>query len=186
MPNIQVISYEASEGRLREIYDELIQSRGKLADVHMIQSLRPESIVKHMDLYLEIMFSKSLLSRSKREMIATVVSAANQCEYCQIHHGEALNKYWKDEQKIIGLREDYRQLKLSDQEMKLCDYAHKLTLQPELANQSNLTEPLKKSGLEDAAILDATLIIAYFNFVNRIVLAHQLHIEEDAGAGYKY
>ena len=70
--------------------------------------------------------------------------------------------------------------------MKLCDYAHKLTLQPELANQSNLTEPLKKSGLEDAAILDATLIIAYFNFVNRIVLAHQLHIEEDAGAGYKY
>ena len=30
-------------------------------------------------------------------MIATVVSQANFCEYCKNHHGESLNRYWKDD-----------------------------------------------------------------------------------------
>lgn len=46
--------------------------------VSPIQSLRPESIVEHIDLYLEIMFSKSELSRAEREMMAVVVTV---CRY---------------------------------------------------------------------------------------------------------
>jgi len=56
MNRISVIQPEEASGRLKEIYTEIIHKRGKLADVHKIQSLRPESIVKHMDLYMEIMF----------------------------------------------------------------------------------------------------------------------------------
>ena len=80
---IKVIPYDQATGRLKEIYDELIIKRGKLAEVHTIQSLHPESIVKRIDLYLEIMFSKSELSRAEREMMAVVVSVANGCEYCR-------------------------------------------------------------------------------------------------------
>ena len=54
MAYIDVIDYDRAEGELKEIYDDLIQSRGKLADVHMIQSLNPKSIVNHMDLYLSL------------------------------------------------------------------------------------------------------------------------------------
>ncbi len=68
MARINVIEPGNATGRLREIYDDIIEKRGKLADVHKIQSLRPESIVKHMDLYMEIMFTKSELSRAEREM----------------------------------------------------------------------------------------------------------------------
>jgi len=46
MSRIQVIQPEDAEGRLKEIYTEIIQKRGQLAEVHKIQSLRPESIVK--------------------------------------------------------------------------------------------------------------------------------------------
>ena len=56
MTRIKVIKYEEATGRLKEIYDDLVAKRGKLAEVHTIQSLRPESIVKHMELYLEIFF----------------------------------------------------------------------------------------------------------------------------------
>ena len=45
---------------------------------------------------MELMFTKSELSRAEREMIAVVVSATNNCEYCQIHHAHALNHYWKE------------------------------------------------------------------------------------------
>jgi len=47
-------------------------------------------------------------------------------------------------------------------------------------------ERLKSTGLSDRTILDATLIIGYFNFVNRIVLL--LGVEENSNkiTAYKY
>ncbi len=100
MARINVIEHDETTGRLLEIYSDLVKKRGKLADVHKIQSLRPESILKHMDLYLEIMFSKSELSRVQQEMMAVVVSVSNGCDYCRLHHAEALNHYLKDQGRI--------------------------------------------------------------------------------------
>lgn len=93
MAFIKVIDHNEAEGELKIIYDDLVSKRGKLTEVHKIQSLNPESIIKHMDLYMTIMYNKSPLSRSQREMIAVVVSVANGCEYCQTHHAQALNHY---------------------------------------------------------------------------------------------
>jgi uncharacterized peroxidase-related enzyme len=186
MSRIKVVSYEESDGRLKEIYDELIGSRGKLADVHMIQSLRPESIVKHMELYMEIMFSRSELSRADREMIAVVVSLSNKCEYCQTHHGEALNNYWKDKEKLDGFKTDYNAAGLNDKQMSLCEYAKKMTLNPGEAISTDLTASLKENGLSDEAILDASLVVSYFNFVNRMVLGLGVHLENHEGTGFKY
>jgi uncharacterized peroxidase-related enzyme len=186
MSRIKVIEYNEATGKLKEIYDQLIASRGKLADVHTIQSLRPKSIVKHMDLYLEIMFSKSELSRAEREMMAVVVSQANGCQYCQKHHAEALQLYWKNEKKVAFLVNDFTHLELSEKDTQLCHFARKLTLQPASFAEFDATVLLRDAGLSDSAILDATLVVAYFNFVNRIVLALDVRLETDSGKGYKY
>ena len=63
MPYIEVVQHDRAEGTLKNIYDNLIKTRGKLAEVHKIQSLNPESIVNHMDLYMTIMFGRSPLKR---------------------------------------------------------------------------------------------------------------------------
>lgn len=186
MSKIKVIPHEEATGRLKEVYDDLVLKRGKLADVHTIQSLRPESIIKHMDLYMEIMFSRSELSRAEREMIAVIVPVNNDCEYCQIHHAEALNNYWKNDKKIANLKEDFNSVDLNKREFKLCEYAKELTLNPGSSKDLDLTKPLRDSGIEDSGILDATLVIAYFNFVNRIVLGLGVNLEPDSGKGYKY
>jgi len=185
MSFIEVIGYEAAEGRLKEVYEEILQKRGAIAEVHKIQSLNPESIIHHMELYLGIMFGKSPLRRYQREMMAVIVSVHNQCEYCQVHHSTALNHFWKDEQKIQQLRADYTKLSLSEADKLLCGLAKNLTLHPGQANEAAL-EPLKKTGLEDRAILDATLVIAYFNFVNRIVMGLGVTLENHQGEGFKY
>jgi len=44
---------------------------------------------------------------------------------------------------------------------------------------------LKNAGLTDREILDASMIISYFNFANRIVMSLGVDIEEDTG-NYKY
>ena len=67
MANIKVVQHEEATGRLKEIYDDLIEKRGMLAEVHKIQSLNPETIVAHMDLYKSIMFGQSPLSRAKKK-----------------------------------------------------------------------------------------------------------------------
>ncbi|HIP32645.1 MAG TPA: peroxidase [Crocinitomicaceae bacterium] len=185
MPYIEVISHENSEGELKEIYDNLVKTRGKLADVHTIQSLNPKSIVNHMDLYMTIMFGKSPLKRVQREMMAVVVSKANDCEYCQMHHAEAVNHYWKDESKTEQLKNDYSKLTLTDVDTALCNFAKELTINPNHKNQESV-ENLKVVGLSDRAILDATLVISYFNFVNRIVLGLGLAVDEDELKGYEY
>ena len=123
MAYIEVINYEESEGRLREIYDDLIKSRGKLAEVHKIQSLNPETIVLHMELYLAIMFKKSPLKRYQREMLGVVVSAANHCKYCYTHHGQAVNHYWKDWSRVEVLIENFQNAQLQKEEEKLREYA---------------------------------------------------------------
>jgi uncharacterized peroxidase-related enzyme len=185
MAYIDVISHENSTDELRQIYDDLIQSRGKLADVHMIQSLNPQSIVNHMDLYLTIMFGKSPLKRVQREMMAVVVSKSNDCDYCQLHHAEAVNHYWKDDFKTNALRENFENVELSEVDRELCRYAKKMTLEPNHDNEGTINK-LKALGLDDRAILDATLVISYFNFVNRIVLGLGVHPSAEELTGYKY
>lgn len=185
MAYIKVIEPHEAEGELKEIYDNLIKSRGKIANVHTIQSLNPKSIINHMDLYMTIMYGKSPLKRVLREMLGVVVSKANNCEYCQKHHLEAVNHYWKDEEKCPQFLEDFTKVGLTSTELLLCDYAYELTKNPDKVNDKNYITPLKNTGLSDRAILDATMIIAYFNFVNRIVMSLGVYVEEDPG-NYKY
>lgn len=183
---IKVIQPEDATGRLKEIYDDLIVKRGKLADVHKIQSLRPESIVKHMDLYLEIMFSKSELSRSEREMMAVIVSVKNGCEYCRLHHAEALNHYWNDKLRLTDFVSDYKRSGLNGKEILLCDFAERLSSFPEQFNDDSVVNILKENDFSDSAILDATLVVAYFNFVNRMVLALGVETHDAERKGYKF
>jgi uncharacterized peroxidase-related enzyme len=49
----------------------------------------------------------------------------------------------------------------------LCDHAVKLTLHPNAITQSDI-DRLKALGLDDRAINDATQVIAFFNYINRI------------------
>lgn len=186
MANIKVISFQEATGRLKEIYKNLIEKRGKLASVHSIQSLNPDSITAHMELYMTIMFSQSPLTRAQREMIGVVVSTANGCAYCQQHHGVALNNYWKDQDRIERLKKSFKNTELNTADESLCQYAIGLTLHPDDFENVNGAEKLHQAGFGDRAILDATLVIAYFNFVNRIVLALGVTLEEEAGEGYKY
>jgi uncharacterized peroxidase-related enzyme len=185
MPYIQTISYEDSSGELRQVYDNLIAARGKLAEVHKIQSLNPKALLAHMEFYKAVMFTRSALKRYQREMIAVIVSAANQCTYCIEHHKEALLFYWKDVERLEKLLFDRGNAGLSETDIGLCRYAEALTLNPADISEEEI-ENLRSLGLADTAILDATQVVAYFNFVNRMVLALGVEFTEEETKGYNY
>jgi uncharacterized peroxidase-related enzyme len=56
---------------------------------------------------------------------------------------------------------------LSMQDMALCKFAEKLTHSPANMSRTDLDE-LRAIGFDDRAIHDATQVISYFNYINRI------------------
>ncbi len=186
MAYIEVIGHNEAQGRLAAIYEELLKKRGKLANVMLVHSLNPESLIAHMDLYMTIMFAQSPLSRPERELMAVVVSLLNKCTYCQQHHKTALGQYWKDDDRISRLLKDPYSACKTERELALANYASNLTMLPENSHTEQWALELKERGFEDRAILDATLVVAYFNFVNRLVLGLGVQQEAKAGEGYNY
>lgn len=186
MPRIKVIPYSEASDDLKKIYDDLIRKRGKLADIHTVQSLNPDSIVAHMDLYILLMYSSSELSRAEREMIGTVTSVVNRCRYCTLHHSAALNHFWKNDDRLNALVAGKYSDILNARELALVEFACKLTRQPADFELADPTPHMRSVGLSDSAILDAAMITAYFNFVNRIVLSLGVNVDNEEYDGYNY
>lgn len=72
---------------------------------------------------------------------------------------------------------DWRQAPLSAADVALCTYAEKLTLTPSAMTETNITT-LRQHGFNDRAIHDATQVIAYFNYINRIADALDVEVED--------
>lgn len=81
MAHIRQIRPDEATGLLKRIYDEAIARAGKVWGILRIQSLNPPALDAGMSMYKAVMFGPSPLTRSRREMLATVVSRANDCFY---------------------------------------------------------------------------------------------------------
>jgi uncharacterized peroxidase-related enzyme len=177
---------EAEAGEeLAGVYERIRKERGKLSNIMRVQSLHPRAMAAHMDLYMAIMFGRSGLSREEREMIAVVVSAANQCEYCIRHHAAALNAYWRDEARLERFAADFRSEDLSLRMRAVLEYADLLTRSPSAVAEEHI-QAMREQGMEDEEVLAANLIVAYFNFVNRIAEGLGVEVTPEEVGGYKY
>ncbi len=181
---INEIEEQDAEGELRAVYDELLKSRGKLANILQVHSLNPGALKTHVDLYMHLMFAQSGLSRKEREAIAVVVSAKNRCAYCVNHHYEPLARYENDPQVLSTIREAIALDALDDRLAGMLHHAVKLTTNPHQVSADDV-QKLRDLGLSDCDILDITLVTAYFNFVNRIALGLGVDYNEEEVRGYE-
>jgi uncharacterized peroxidase-related enzyme len=78
---IKTIEPEEAAGELKDEYDKAVRRAGKVFNILKVQSLNPAALKASMQLYLAAMFGPSGLTRAEREMLATVVSWANDCFY---------------------------------------------------------------------------------------------------------
>ncbi len=81
MAHLRLIDVDEATGLLKEEYDAAVGRAGKVFNIIKAMSLRPGVLKRSMELYKGIMFGSSGLSRVERELLATVVSRANNCHY---------------------------------------------------------------------------------------------------------
>ncbi len=65
------------------------------------------------------------------------------------------------------MRRDYREADLSPADRAMLDFAVRLTAHPARMTPDDLRR-LRDAGFDDRAILQITLIAAWFNYINRV------------------
>ncbi len=76
-----MIEPEEATGELKAEYDQALRRAGKVFNILKIQSLNARTLRASMEIYLATMHAPSGLSRTERELLATVVSWTNRCFY---------------------------------------------------------------------------------------------------------
>lgn len=122
------------------------------------------------DMYNDLMLGESGLSKLEREMVAVVVSSANQCHYCLVAHGAAVRQLAGDP--VLGeeLMTNWRVAPLTARQRAMLQFAHLLTVAPgEVEDEDRAA--LRAAGLSDRDIWDLAAVTAFFNLSNRMASA---------------
>jgi uncharacterized peroxidase-related enzyme len=68
---------------------------------------------------------------------------------------------------VHAVARDWRSAPLSTADSALCAFAARLTLTPSQMSPDDL-DKLRAVGLDDRTIHDATQVVGYFNYINRV------------------
>ena len=130
---------------------------------------RPETAKPLNELVDVLLRGPHSLTPGERELIATYVSAENDCRYCQTIHGAiAAHHLGGDEQLVLAVKQDPESATISPKLKALLAIAGK-TAQGGKNVTSQDVERARAEGATDLEIHDTVLIAAVFCLCNRYV-----------------
>ena len=171
---INTISYEDSEGELRDLYDRVKGPDDNVDNIMLAHSLRPHSMQGHMTLYKYVLHHpRNTLPKVYLEAIGVYVSSLNNCAYCVDHHYAGMARLLNDDARAAAIRDALLQRSPQDAfeggELAGLNYASKLTLNADQVSEADI-DALRQAGLDDGQILEINQVSAYFGYANRTVL----------------
>jgi uncharacterized peroxidase-related enzyme len=109
------------------------------------------------------------LPQADREMIATYVSAQNDCHFCQSAHGAAAAHYLGGNEKLVNaIKLNFEDTAISDKLKALLAIAGKVQKGGKLVSNEDVARA-RQHGATDKEIHDTVLIAAAFCMFNRYV-----------------
>ena len=177
---IRSVDPEQAPDSLRATFDAIRarSSRGAVGRLWQTHALDATGLAASFALHRTLIDDPAPLAPTQAELLALVVSATNGCGYCVSHHGPRLARACGDEALARAVARDYREANLVARDRVLLDFAVALTCEPAERKLEDI-ERVREYGFDDVAILKATEIAAYYNYVNR--LASTLGVELEPG-----
>jgi len=179
---IRYITYEESEGKLRELYDRVKGPDDNIDNIMLAHSLRPHTMEGHMALYKNALHhTGNAIPTWFLEAIAVYVSILNGCAYCREHHFTGMSR-WLDDEHAKGILKalesgDLREA-FDEKHARALNYARKLTESPGKISEDDI-RTLRKAGWDDGEILEINQVSSYFNYANRTALGLGVTTEGD-------
>lgn len=171
---IHIIPFDKATGKLKSIYNKIKGPNNQIDNVLGIHSLRPHTLTGHMSLYKNTLHhSNNTFPNWFLELLGTYTSFINKCDYCYEHHFAGMKRFLNDDAKAAVIKEHIENNSLasilSEKEMSLVNYAHKLTFAAADLTRDDI-DKIRSFGYDDGEILEVNQVVAYFNYANRTVL----------------
>ena len=168
---IETISYEDSDGDLRELYEQVKTPHGTVDNVMKAHSLRPHTMAGHLALYKSVLHNpRNTLPLWFLETVAVYTSVINECDYSFAHHFNNVRKLLEDDARAADIESALRARTPEDafagKELALLRYTAKLTATPGDMVEADVAA-LRSAGADDGEILEVNQVCAYFNYSNR-------------------
>lgn len=155
---------------LQKLFAELETTLGFVPNVIRAFAWREPRFWKWWAHRNDLMTPSAGLSKADREMVAVVVSAANDCLYCMTSHGYAVRVLLADPVTAERILLDYHRAGLDARTLVMLDYAVKITRHPAACDLQDI-ERLRQHGFQDEDIWDIAEIAAMYNYTNRLASA---------------
>jgi uncharacterized peroxidase-related enzyme len=132
-------------------------------------AFRPETAKPLNDLVDVLLRGPHSLSPGERELIATFVSARNDCRYCQTIHGAIAARQLNDNEALVAdVKRDPEHAAISDKLKALLVIAGKTAQGGKQVTAADV-DRARRQGATDLEIHDTVLIAAAFCMFNRYV-----------------
>jgi len=132
-------------------------------------AFRPDTAAPLNELVDVLLRGPHPLTPGERELIATSVSSANDCRYCQTIHGAIAAHHLGGDEDLVGqVRADFEQAPISGKLKALLAIA-RLTARSGRAVTAEAIARARHAGASDLEIHDTVLIAAVFCLCNRYV-----------------
>lgn len=171
---IDTVSYQDSEGELRDLYDRIKGPDNNVDNIMLAHSLRPHSMQGHMTLYKYVLHHpRNTLSKAYLEAIGVYVSSLNNCEYCVEHHFAGMARLLGNAERSDAIRQALENRRPEDAfsgaDLAGLQYAGRLTISADDIAETDI-KAMRDAGLDDGQILEINQVTAYFGYANRTVL----------------
>ncbi len=174
MAFIKTVPAAQAEGKILEIYQEDLKTKGYVANHTSAFSLRPEVYRAWQNLLGSI---RSHMRLRRFELVTLAAAQALKCTYCMLAHGAVLRKNFFSPGELAAIARDFHGAGLPEEEVALMEFAQKVTLEPNQLTQQDI-DLLREKGLSDEEILDVVLAVTARNFMSKTLDA--LGAEPDA------
>ncbi len=131
-----------------------------------------------LDASARIMRGESPLTPAERELIGTYVSSLNACDYCADSHEAKARALGLSAEVTAVLLRDPAEAPIHARLKPVLAFARKLTLEPHKIVDGDLAA-MRAAGWDEDAISSVIAVASWFNFLNRVVLAHGCELRDD-------
>jgi uncharacterized peroxidase-related enzyme len=115
-----------------------------------------------------VLRSDSPLSIAERELIAAYVSGLNECRFCVNAHTVYAEAFGVPSELFEPLMADVATAPVDESMRPVLSYARVLTLEPHEVRHEHV-QAILDAGWPEQAVADACLVIALYNFMNRVI-----------------
>ena len=168
MAYIKLCKYEEMPPEIKERAQPILEKTGKLGEIFELLALDKDLYFATDMMVQNFLLKETLLPYSTKERIALLVSLENNCTMCVDVHKNIAKMLGMLEKEVEETLKGIDAIETDEKEKVLLRLSLKAASKENYKTTQNDIDNVKALGWNEAEILEAIRIAAYFNYINTL------------------